>query len=237
MASNGVLIDSGKARQLSDAGLKNIQLSFDSVNKQTHDFLRGVPGAYEKVLYAADCMSAYKNKVSVCAQTVISGKNIGELVETIQFVKNGGRFNAISFMAVTTPFFASIDNNWQENDGFSFLWPRDTAVIDKVIDQIIEMKQKGYPIANPIAQFEVFRSYFHQPHKRRPGVKCQLGDYVISIDPTGDVRLCCFMEPIGNIRSDGISTLLEKAEVDRMRQNMRICNKVCNTLVNCFFKE
>ncbi len=236
MASNGVLIDRDKAGELADAGLKNIQLSLDSVNKETHDFLRGVPGTYEKVLQAAAHLSAYKGKISVCAQTVISGKNLEELVDTMEFVKNDGRFNAISFMAVTTPFFAPIDHNWQENNEFSFLWPRDSKLVDKVIDQIILLKAKGYPIANPVDQFELFRSYFHQPHKRRPGVRCQLGDYVLSIDPSGEVRMCCFMDPIGNIRSNAIAVLLDKPEVEKMRQDMRVCHKVCNTLVNCFFK-
>ncbi|MFA5351023.1 MAG: radical SAM protein, partial [Candidatus Omnitrophota bacterium] len=126
MASNGVLIDQAKAEELADAGLKNIQLSLDSVNKETHDFLRGVPGAYEKVLQAAGYLKVHKGKVSVCAQTVISGKNLEELVDTIEFIKDDGRFDAISFMAVTTPFFATIDNDWQENSEFSFLWPCDS---------------------------------------------------------------------------------------------------------------
>ncbi len=237
VASNGILIDNIKAGQLVDAGLKNIQLSLDSVNKKTHDFLRGVPGAYEKVLQAAGFLSAYNGKISVCAQTVISGKNLEELIDTIEFVKNDGRFNAISFMAVTTPFFAPIGNDWQENDEFSFLWPRDSKLVDKVIDQIIALKVKGYPIANPVAQFELFRSYFHQPHKRRSEARCQLGDYVLGIDPKGEVRLCCFMEPIGNIRITTIVNLLDKPEVEKMRQDMRVCRRVCNTLVNCFFKE
>jgi MoaA/NifB/PqqE/SkfB family radical SAM enzyme len=236
MASNGVLIDQTKAGELADAGLKNIQLSLDSVNKETHDFLRGVSGAYEKVLQAAGHLKVCKGNVSVCAQTVISGKNLEELIDTIEFVKYDGRFNAISFMAVTTPFFAPIGNDWQEHDEFSFLWPRDSKRVDEIIDQVIALKAKGYPIANPVAQFELFRSYFHQPHKRLPVARCQLGDYVVSIDPSGEVRICCFMDSIGNIRASDIALLLNKPEAEKMRQDMRACCKVCNTLVNCFFK-
>lgn len=236
MASNGFLIDQGKAGELADAGIKNIQLSLDSANKETHDFLRGVSGAYEKVLQAAGHLKACKENVSVCAQTVISGKNLEEIIDTIEFIKNDIRFNAISFMAVTTPFFAPVGNDWQENDEFSFLWPRDSRRVDKIIDQVIALKAKGYPIANPVAQFELFRNYFHQPRKRLPVARCQLGDYVVSIDPAGEVRMCCFMDSVGNIRATDIAILLDKPGVEKMRKDMLACRKVCNTLVNCFFK-
>jgi len=235
MASNGVLINKDMAGQLVEAGLKNIQLSFDSCHKKTHDFLRGVDGAYEKVLKAAEYLSDYKGRISICAQTVISGANIDEIVDTIKFVKDDKRFGFISFMVVTKPFFAPIDDNWQSSEEFSFLWPKEG--IDRVIDEIIEMKKDGYPIANPIPQFELFRAYFNDPHKRKEEVKCRLGDYVLSINPKGEVRLCCFMQPIGNIKELPLINMLDSDMVNGYRQMMRDCDKVCNTIVNCFFQD
>lgn len=237
IASNGVLINKEMTKQLVDAGLKNIQLSFDSSSQETHDFLRGVEGVYEKVLEGIEYLSVYKEKVSICAQTVISGRNINEIIDTIKFVKDDGRFDFISFMAVTTPFFAPVGNDWQSTEEFSFLWPKDAKVVDSVIDQIIEMKKDGYPIANPVSHLELFRAYFHNPHKRKPGLKCHLGDYVLSIDPIGDIRLCCFMKPIGNIREKSLVNMLNSQEVDEQRQEMRNCERLCNTLVNCFFQD
>lgn len=237
IASNGVLLDKEMAKQLVEAGLKSIQLSFDSSRQETHDFLRGVEGAYEKVLKGAEYLSAYKKKVSICAQTVISGKNISEIIDTIKFVKDDGRFSYISFMAITTPFFASVGDDWQSTEEFSFLWPGEEKLVDLVIDKIIEMKKDGYPIANPISQFELFRNYFHNPNKRNPGLKCNLGDYVLSIDPASDVRLCCFMKPMGNVKKQSLVDMLNSQEVDKLRQEMRNCQRICNTLVNCFFQE
>lgn len=235
MASNGVLINKDMARQLAEAGLKNIQLSFDSSHKKTHDFLRGVDGAHEKVLKAAEYLMSYKDKISICAQTVISGANIDEIVDTIKFVRYDKRFDFISFMAVTTPFFAPVGDDWQSSEEFSFLWPK--KGIDRVIDEIIEMKKDGYPIANPILQFELFRAYFNNPHKRKEEVKCRLGDYVLSINPKGEVRLCSFMHPIGNIKELPLISMLDSEVVNGYRQTMRDCDKVCNTIVNCFFQD
>ncbi len=237
IASNGTLIDKHKAKQLAEAGLKNIQLSFDSINKETHDFLRGVNGAHEKVLKAAGYLSSYNSRISVCAQTVISGKNLNELIDTIEFIKHDKRFDFISFMSVTTPFFSSADDNWRNEDEFSFLWPKEKEGVGRVIDKMIEMKKDSYPIANPVSHLELFRSYFHNPYIRRPDVRCRLGDYVLSIDPAGDIRPCCFMEPVGNIKEGNLADILSSEEVDRLRQVMRSCGKTCNTLVNCFFQE
>ncbi|HTY44439.1 MAG TPA: radical SAM protein [Patescibacteria group bacterium] len=237
LASNGVLITKDKAAHLAQAGLKSIQLSFDSAHPHTHDFLRGIHGAHEKVLQAAEYLSAHKDTVRVCAQTVISGKNMHEILDTIRFVKDDGRFAYITFMAVTTPFFAAVGNDWMEHDEFSFLWPREKQLVDETFDRMIEMKERGYPIANPVAQLELFRAYFHNPRQRKEGIRCLLGDYVVSIDPAGDVRICCFMEPVGNIKKDPLADMLAEPGIAGLRQQMRTCDRVCNTLVNCFFRE
>jgi MoaA/NifB/PqqE/SkfB family radical SAM enzyme len=237
LASNGVLVTKEAAGHLAEAGLASIQLSFDSVNPQTHDFLRGIHGTHEKVLKAAEYLSAHKDAVRVCAQTVISGKNMHEILDTIRFVKDDARFAYITFMAVTTPFFAAAEDDWMEHEEFSFLWPREKQLVDETFDRMIEMKNQGYPIANPIAQLELFRAYFHNPRQRKDGIRCLLGDYVVSIDPAGDARLCCFMEPVGNIKKDPLTAILDGPGIEGLRQQMRRCDRVCNTLVNCFFRE
>ncbi|MBU2221532.1 MAG: radical SAM protein, partial [Candidatus Omnitrophica bacterium] len=54
MPSNGYLIDENVAKQIAESGLTEIFISLDSINPQTHDFLRGMPGAYERVMRAFD---------------------------------------------------------------------------------------------------------------------------------------------------------------------------------------
>ncbi len=237
LVSNGMPLTEEMAAQLVEAGLQHIQLSLDSVYSDTHNFLRGAKTAYESVLRAADHMSRYKDKILIGAQTVISGKNIDEIIDTIRFVKKDERFAHISFMAVTAPFFAPVENNWMSSEEFSFLWPRDMQKVDTVIDEILALKKEGYPIANPASHFELFRAYFHDPLKRKEEIACLLGDYLVGINPAGDVRICCLMPPIGNIREKPLADILSAPAIDGMRQDMHSCRRVCNTLVNCFFRE
>jgi len=236
MASNGVMIDRQIADDIVKAGLRNIQLSLDSCVRQTHDFLRGVQGAYDRLLKGAECLLVYKSSLSVCAQTVISESNINEIADTVEFVARDNRFDLISFMAITDPFFSQANDTWREKGKFSYLWPKSKKQIDRAIDDLIKMKQSGYPIANPVSHLELFRYYFHNPYDRKPETMCCLGDYVINIDPACDVRLCCFMDPIGSIKQKTLTDILGSEDIVKIRSAMKNCEKTCNTLVNCFFK-
>jgi len=48
--TNGLLLDVGRVRELKRAGLTQCGVSIDDADADTHDRLRGVPGAYQKAL-------------------------------------------------------------------------------------------------------------------------------------------------------------------------------------------
>jgi hypothetical protein len=102
---------------------------------------------------------------------------------------------------------------------------------------LIKLKNDGYPIHNFPLQIEIFKTYFENPAKRARKAACYLGDYVININPIGDISLCCFMGPIGNIRKDDIGKLWYSELAIQKRAKMHDCDINCNNMVNCFFKE
>ena len=59
IASNGSLIEEKVAREISVSGLSSINLSLDSMNEATHDYLRGTPGVHKKVMKAIECLDKY----------------------------------------------------------------------------------------------------------------------------------------------------------------------------------
>jgi len=237
MPSNGYLIDENMAKRIAGSGLKEIFIAFDSVNYKTHDFLRGIEGAYDRVMQAFDNLHKYCPKLRIGIICVISGINYLGVIDLIRWVKNTRYISGIYFQAIAKPFFVHLDNNWYANSQYEFLWPKDITTLHSVLDSLIELRKDGYPIHNFPLQLEIFKAYFENPAKRARKATCYLGDYVININPPGDISLCCFMEPLGNIKKDDIRKLWHSEVAIQMRAKMHNCDINCNNMVNCFFKE
>ena len=237
MPSNGYLIDEDMARRIQDAGLKEIFISLDSTNHKTHDFLRGFEGAHDKVMRAFDNLHKYCPELRIGIITVISGINYNEIINLVEWVKKMQFISGVYFQAIAKPFFVPLGDNWYKDSPHQFLWPRDIDGMQSMLDNLIKLRLDGYPIHNYPLQLEIFKNYFKNPDKRARKATCYLGDYVINVNPGGDVSLCCFMEPIGNIKKDRIDKLWYSELAIQKRAEMHNCDMNCNNMVNCFFKE
>lgn len=237
MPSNGYLIDEDTAKRIADAGLKEIFISLDSLNPKTHDFLRGVDGAQAKVMRAFDNLHRHCPGLRIGIITVISAVNYREIIDLVQWVKGAQSITGIYFQAIAKPFFVHLADNWHTEAPYGFLWPKDTVDIHSVLDRLISLRKDNFPIHNYPLQLEIFKTYFKDPTKRARKAACYLGDYVININPGGDISLCCFMDAIGNIKKDDIRKLWYSESALEHRSGMHSCNVNCNNMVNCFFKE
>ncbi|MBU0504346.1 MAG: radical SAM protein [Candidatus Omnitrophica bacterium] len=237
MPSNGYLIDENVAKQIAESGLTEIFISLDSINPQTHDFLRGMPGAYERVMRAFDNLRKNCPNLRIGIIGVISGVNHKEIVELAKWVKSSVFLSGIYFQAIAKPFFVPLPDSWYKEGNYGFLWPKDIPAIHRTIDELISLRNAGYPIHNFAMQLVIFKTYFARPDIRARKAACYAGDYVINVNPSGDISLCCFMKPVGNIKKDDIGKLWFSEQSAEMRQKMHNCTINCNNMVNCFFKE
>jgi MoaA/NifB/PqqE/SkfB family radical SAM enzyme len=199
MVSNGTLIDDNIARDLVKAGLKYIDISIDGIKSETHDYIRGENGVYDKAMAAIRHLKRHKEEMqsdlSIIAATVIMGKNMDELLDIVKWSEKeniaGVMFN---------PLGPACDNDARWYDQ-SELWPKkdDLNRLDKVIDELIAMKRAGSRILNSEDQFLAMKEYFRNPAIIR-SESCMVGvtNYLMSCD--GDVHLCFHMPPIGNFR-------------------------------------
>ena len=237
MPSNAYLIDEDMAKKIRDSGLKEIFISLDSTNEKTHDFLRGMDGAHKRVMKAFENLSKFCPDLRIGIITVISGVNYTEVVDLVKWVKGAKFLSGVYCQVIAKPFFVPLDNNWHKSDSYGFLWPKDIVKMRSILDELIELRKTGYPLHNFPLQLQVYKTYFEDPTKRARKAACYLGDYVVNTDPSGNISLCCFMDPIGNIKKDDINTLWFSDEASRMRDKMHNCSVNCNNMVNCFFKE
>lgn len=239
MTSNAYLIDEKMARGLIDSGLSTLVLSLDSMKRQTHDFLRGVEGTYDRLIRAISLLSKFNNNsLRLHIVTTIMQTNLDDILELTEWVNRNGAIDHISFQAVMQPFFTLLNNTWYEKEEFSFLWPKDTSKVDYVLDGLINLKKEGYKITNPASQFKIFKSYFKDPDRFVKTSRCNLGYNSITVNTAGKIFLCNSMEPIGDIQEGkDIEELWFSEKAKQVRDNIRNCKYNCKLMINCFFEE
>lgn len=233
MVTNGFLVDELTAERIAGSGIEGITISLDSLDEGTHDFLRGIKGAYRQAMQAIDYLRKQGAK-GITILTVIMGRNMDHIVEIADWAQKNDGISSIYFQAISQPIATLKDAEWYKREEFSYLWPQNKTRLSHTIDQLIEYKKEGYKISNSPRQLEMFKVYFNCPDRFGEGIRCTQGDYVIYIRPTGEVLLCGSMAPIGNIRKDNIRDLWYSEEANLRRQEIYACRESCLNVINCF---
>jgi len=233
IVTNGFLIDETIADRIARSGIEVITISLDSLDENMYDFLRGTKGAYKKALQAIDYLDKHGAK-SISILSVIMGLNLDYVIELAEWAERNRSISSIYFQAISQPIATAKDRLWYEKDEFSYLWPKDKIRLDSVIAKLEDYKNKGYKISNSKKQLEMFRAYFREPDKFGLGIQCDQGDYILYLRPTGDVLLCGYMAPIGNVRKERIKDIWYSEEASLRRKQIYSCKESCLNVINCF---
>lgn len=243
LATSGYLIDEKLAQRLVESGLNYIALTLYSLNKETHNHLRGKTDSYEKLMHAIAYLDKFRSSLEIAIDTVIMEPNLSELLALANWVKKDRRIRSVFFQAVVQPFHSAPQDEWYEKDEFAFLWPKVLNEVNMVIDGLIKLKGplgKDTPdkINNPITQLELFKSYFRNPNEFVKKYSCNVtnGNSFIA-SPDGSIKLCPYMESIGNIRDADIKDIWYSAEAQERREEIACCKKNCHHIINCWYEE
>ncbi|MFH2136934.1 MAG: radical SAM protein [Candidatus Omnitrophota bacterium] len=231
--SNGAKIDDSMAKLLGQTA-DEVFLSLDGVRAQTHDSIRGVSGAYEAVVNAAGRLRKESKDMIIMINTVIMQENLDELTKLVKWV-DAENLDGVIFHAVSMPFDISYDRDWYKHE-YSHLWPSDPKKVDLVLEELIQLKSQGSRIVTSIKQLNCFKSYFMNPEEKIEGLHCEV-DSVLKIDSDGDVRICNFSNPVGNVKEHPLLDLLVSPEASNERRKAYECNSSCHLLVNSFKEE
>lgn len=229
--TNGWLLTEKRARALSDAGVEIAYVSLDGIEEATVDHTRGRAGSWRKAVEACDHLDAVPNPRVVIA-CVLNGENAAEIPRLLAWAKGRG------YQLVVQPLYQNFGNVPYDPDWWrtSPLWPRDLGAIDTAIDALIDERRGACQVCNSVEQLEAFRRYFHSPGVAN-GQVCKAGHSDIAFDPAGNVRLCYFLEPVGNVReARDLPRIWNAVETMRRRQAVHTCQRSCN-LLNCNFER
>lgn len=239
LSTSGFGIDRKMARDIVDSGLSNLFLSLNSLDEEIHDFLKGIPGLYNKLMKAIDYIVEYRKneKPRIMISSLITDKNLHGLADLAKRVSADNRLSGIGFQAIVTPFYSDEDETWYIKEKYKDLWPQDKVRVKNVIDELIKLKEAGHKILTPIAQFRTFIDYYSNPQRFVRKGECHLGYRNFSIGSDGYVFLCFLMEPIDNIRRHSFEEIWNSDRANQFRQIIKKCKKNCQILVNCWFDE
>ncbi|MBU1044826.1 MAG: radical SAM protein [Candidatus Omnitrophica bacterium] len=237
--SNGFCVNKQIAADIAASGLKFISFSLDSLNPETHNYLRGKDNAFEYVMRAIDNISLACPDICIGINTVISKVNLNEIIELTQWVENDKRLAYINFQAIAQPFsyHQAADIEWFKKLEYQQLWPDDKKVIEQTIAQLIEFKQKGYKLSDDISQLKVFKQYFLDPLTFIKKTRCNLAKVgVLNIDPAGNVSKCQMVGIIDNIKGEkNLKQICLSEEAEKHIALINNCQRNCHLVVSCHF--
>ncbi len=237
ITSNGWLIDELMAERIFASGLTEINLSLDSLNKVTHDYLRGINGVYSRVMNAIKYLNKYCKDTRVRICSVIYDWNLGELEQLMEWVLNNDALSSISFLAPKQPSNTEVETQWWKGK-YSYLWPKDPDKASFFIDKVLKFKDSyGHKIGNTAAQLETFKLYLRSPEKFVKQGNCNLGR-AVHVNAAGDISLCFRSDVIGNIRNgDDIRDIWYSEKAETVRKKINACGENnCHFLLNFFFE-
>ncbi len=233
--TNAYLIDRDLAKRISDAGVWRVCISLDSLKEEVYDRLRGVQGAFMRVMRGIDYLRRYAPGVGINIQTVIMKQNITELLPLTEWVRRDDRIDYIYFQAIVCPFGSGQDESWRKSEEYGVLWPDDSRESERNIQAVLAAKASNAKIANSVEQLRAYRAYFTDPREGVPRLPCTIGDRDLNINPSGEVYLCFVKESLGNVREESIEKMWFSQKAHCVRQNIRECREFCHFRFNCSF--
>jgi MoaA/NifB/PqqE/SkfB family radical SAM enzyme len=237
IATSALMINERFAEKIRDARLSRLGISIDGLQPATQNYLRGLERSYDSVMEAIENLYRIYPQMPINILTVIMEQNLDELEALARWVKHDRRLDQIAYQAVVQTFMTEPDREWYRKEELNETWPKDLAKVHAALDKLIELKSRGYPIANPISQFEVMKSYFEDPNRFVKRRGCNVGNYGVHVDPNGDVFLCHAMRPIGNARHQTIRQAWLSETAREVRAEIDVCEENCHLLVNCCYEE
>ena len=229
--TNAYAVNREKAERLADLGLARINISIDGP-APVHNAIRKHPRAYDRAMEAAHLMAEISPNTEVAVNCTLMGANIGSIKELVELIESDPAFQTLSFQAITNPFDSFVD---QRLTGNPELWPQDTEEAAGAVEWLIEKRRAGYKIVNPESQLKLFAKYFQDPHAAH-SQSCTVSEFGMSLLNTGDVLLCHYMKPIGNMKQKRFADILASDTLAPLIREMEACTRTnCHQVMNCYY--
>ena len=262
IATNGTLITKDNAERLKDAGIDYVEISLDGASAATHDWFRGIPGAFERT------MEGIKNCIDVgidtCIASVIQKENLAEVEKIVNLADElGVRFMHFNYIP-TGRAKAHIELDLTPKERLHVL----QVIGNKIIDLYLRAKEEELKFGKSSVKVDRFFSTCPQyasvtkelsrqkgetfmveaHYAAKKGVEnvanflggCGAGRLYCAIEPNGDVKPCVFFPTneetvLGNMLKDDFEEIWDNHPLLwrlRVRENL-MTYEVNGKIVGC----
>jgi MoaA/NifB/PqqE/SkfB family radical SAM enzyme len=217
LSTNGTRLTRPYIEELARAGLDIFNLSVDSVYE--YDVSRKDYTSQREVLSdLIEMREKYGFEINIAF--VLSRMNYDVAVDTVKLMHASKLPIAIALITRNTG-----NPKARQDEDLFFKTAEDKQVLGRVLDELIEMKKKGYGLLNSI-------SYFNDSKKHVDGKcedwDCPAGKYTFSVDSNWEFQICPGLptEKVSIFEID--KDYYKKFEESRNRR-LSLCRKLCMT--------
>ncbi len=233
--TNGFFLDSENIKRLLYANVDSINISLDGAYASTHDAIRGYRGAFDRVVYAVECIDFMRKKMGVPIRvkvvTVIGKDNIDEIPDLFKLA-HSLKVDCIEFIP-QQPFSVLTDDTPVNFDNI-FL-----EKIDTVVDYILKEGKKIVRVENSPRHLKLFKNSFGG--EKSPLI-CFAGYNSYAVDCYGQIFPCMpwvnWGKSVGNVKESSLKKFWYSAMYNKIRRDIskcRDCYLNCQAELNILF--
>ena len=227
LSTNGILLTPELIKKLYNAGIRYIHLSLDGSTSKTHDTLRGVNGAYDKLMIVMDMLK--DSQIKTGASFMVTEDSISEIDDVIKIAKNKG-LNVLSFYLVAE--LGRGAKNYKTNK---------KALAERLSDKISEIEKSRD--LNDKLKIEVFRADKVNTNQENVLQECK-GDQFLNITYDGKLGACPWLMKsengfdVGSLLENDFLELEQKCKeimkqkINDRKNNIEYCKK-CPSNESC----
>lgn len=201
----------------------NINVSIDSKRPEIHNYSRGIEGSLNRVVQGLAKVSQVRKEEGlsfpIIIKPVVHRLNFRYLPEMVEWIQTIGG-TVINFQPV---------DRWTP-ETFNELWiesAEDMADLIKVRDQLLTMKRAGAPILNSELILSAWDKHFLEQKAPQEYMPCRVGMRNYFIRPDGDVEVCWYYKPIGNVKKSTAKEIWYGEEARQRREETVACDSLC----------
>ncbi len=200
----------------------NVNISVDAPEAELHDYLRVMPGLFDKISAGIGYLREESLKQNVhfpiIVKPTVNRLNFRLLPKMVDWAHDIG---------ATTVNFQPVDNWTREARETLWIEEKDHAELSRIIERLIEMKKKGSPIMNSDEVLRMILPHFRNEKASVEYLPCRVGLRNFFIETDGNIRICNDFQAIGNIKDQSARDIWMGKQAEKIRQQTLACRRLC----------